>query len=259
MSSAPPGIAPPPVWQTCLDIEGQEAGHYKDFANESLLLVLDGEPGRVLEVGCAGGRLGAILKERHPGTHVTGIEAGHAAAKLASTRLDRVLRARLENVDYAAHGIAPASFDLVIAGDVLEHLVNPWAELVRLRPLIAPTGRLIASIPNVRNLQVLAGLADRGRFQYEERGLLDVTHLRFFALDDMHAMFETTGYRIEASMFTISPALKQLFMESKGRGNVTLNVGRMRLADVTQRELMEFCAEQYILRVRPVDPATERS
>jgi 2-polyprenyl-3-methyl-5-hydroxy-6-metoxy-1,4-benzoquinol methylase len=251
MSSAPPGTAPPPVWQTCLDIEGQEAGHYKDIANESLLLVVDGEPGRVLDLGCAGGKLGEILKERHPGTHVTGIEAGHAAAALAATRLDRVVRARLESVDFAAEGIEPGSFDLVIAGDILEHLVNPWAELVRLRPLIAPGGRLVASVPNVRNLQVLRGLAEAGRFEYDERGLLDVTHLRFFALDDINAMFETTGYRVETFMFTISQPLKQVFADGKGQGNLTLDMGRMRLANVSQRELMEFCAEQYILRARP--------
>ena len=250
MSSAPPRVQTP-AWQTCLDVEGQDANHYKDYANESMLLVLDGEPGRVLELGCAGGRLGAIIKERHPRSHVTGIEAGHAAAAVAVTRLDRVIESRLEELELAAHGIAPGGFDLILAGDILEHLVNPWAELVRLRSLLAPNGRLIASIPNVRNLQVLGGLAVQGRFHYEERGLLDVTHLRFFALDDISDMFETTGYRVESFMFTISPPLRALFKEHKGKAAFDLKVDRMTLANVTQRDLMEFCAEQYIVRARP--------
>jgi SAM-dependent methyltransferase len=247
---APPATRKPP-WKTCLDIEGQEAGHYLDFANVAMLDVLDGEPGRVLELGCAGGRLGQIIKERHPGAHVTGIEAGHAAAGVAAGRLDRVIRARLESADFAAHGIGPAAFDLVIAGDILEHLVNPWAVLERLRELLAPKGRLIASIPNVRNLQVVGGLAAEGRFEYDERGLLDITHLRFFTLGEMGRMFESTGYVVEASMFIVSPALKQLYMENRDKAMLDLTVGRLTCRNVTQRELMELCAEQFILRVRP--------
>ena len=249
-ANAPPATRLPP-WQTCLDIEGQEAGHYLDYVNEPMFLGIDGDPGRVLEIGCAAGRFGMVLKERHPQARVTGIEAGRAAAEIAATRLDKVICARIEDVDFAAHGIGPGAFDLVIAGDVLEHMVNPWAALVRLRPLIAPGGRLVASIPNARNLQVLEGLAVHGRFAYAERGLLDVTHLRFFALDDIRVMFDTTGYHLEHFLFTISPMLHTTYKENEGKGKVTLNVGRMTLADVTQRELMEFCAEQYILRARP--------
>lgn len=252
MSADPPPPAPLPAWQTCLDIEGQDAGHYLDFANEPLLAVVDGEPVRVLDLGCAGGRLGMLIKERNPRAHVTGIEPGRAAALRAAGRLDRVIGARLEDVDFAAQGMGPGAYDLVIAGDVLEHLANPWAELVRLRALIAPGGQLVACIPNVRNLQVLEALADRGRFHYEERGLLDVTHLRFFAFDDMRYMFETTGYRLEVFTFTLSPALRQLFAENKGKAQLlSITVGRITLADMTQRDLMELCAEQYIVRARP--------
>jgi hypothetical protein len=129
--------------------------------------------------------------------------------------------------------------------------VNPWAELVRLRPLLASGGRIIASIPNVRNLQLLRSLAVEGRFDYEERGLLDVTHLRFFTLSGIQHLFETTGYRVETFMFTISPALKQVFVDNRGKATMTLTVDRMTLADVTQRELMELCAEQFIVRARP--------
>lgn len=248
---APPAAPRPPPWQACLDIEGQDAGHYADYVSEPLLLGIDGEPGRVLELGCAAGMFGKVLKQRHPRAHVTGIEAGRAAAEVASTRLDRVICARVEDVDFAAQGIAHGEFDLVIAGDILEHLTNPWAMLASLHPLIAPGGRLLASIPNVRNLQVLEGLVVNGRFDYAERGLLDVTHLRFFALDDIRLMFDETGYAVEAFSFTLSPRLQAIYRDNQGKAQVTLNVGRMTLTGVTQRELMEFCAEQYIVRARP--------
>jgi 2-polyprenyl-3-methyl-5-hydroxy-6-metoxy-1,4-benzoquinol methylase len=251
MSSAAKAGPSPPPWKTCLDVEGQEAGHYLDYMNEALYRGIDGEPGRVLELGCATGMFGRVLKERHPKAHVTGIEAGHAAAAVAATRLDRVITSRLEDVDFAAHGIGPGSFDLVVAGDVLEHLHNPWEALVRVRPLIAPGGRLVASVPNVRNLGVIASLAVAGRFEYTERGLLDITHLRFFTLDDLRVMLDGTGYDLESFLFTLASALEKLYRDNEGRDNVVIEVGKMKLSGISQRELMEFCTETYVVRARP--------
>jgi 2-polyprenyl-3-methyl-5-hydroxy-6-metoxy-1,4-benzoquinol methylase len=250
--SAPDVAAPRrPPWLTCLDIEGQEAGHYLDYVNEALYRGIDGAPGRVLELGCAAGMFGKVLKERHPGAHVTGIEAGRSAAERAATRLDRVIHGRIEDLDFAAHGIGPGAFDLVLAGDVLEHLHNPWDALVRVRPLIAPGGRLVASIPNVRNLQVVTTLLLQGRFEYTERGLLDITHLRFFAFDDIRVMLDQTGYDLETYLFTVSPGLEPAYVDNKDKANVTLQLGRLTLSGITQRELMELCTEQYVVRARP--------
>ena len=237
-------------WITCLDVEGQDATHYDDYVNEALFKVIEGQPRRVLELGCAGGMFGHTLKQRYPAAQVVGVEAGHGAAAKAATRLDRVIGKRIEDVDYAAEGFAPGEFDLVVAADVLEHLVNPWDALNRVRPYIAPGGRLVASIPNVRNLQVVTGLALNGRFEYQERGLLDITHLRFFTFEDIRAMFAGTGYALETFLINISPPLNKLYQEHLGKGEVTLRLGRMVIADVTQRELAEFCAEQFVLRAR---------
>jgi 2-polyprenyl-3-methyl-5-hydroxy-6-metoxy-1,4-benzoquinol methylase len=237
-----------PIWATCLDIENQAADHYLDYVNEAMYQGLEGQPGRVLELGCAGGMFGKTLKDRHPGTHVTGIEAGHAAAAVASGRLDRVICARIEDVDFAAHGIGPGSFDHVIAGDVLEHLYNPWATLVQVRPLLAPGGHLVASIPNVRNLRVVAGLLLEGRFDYVARGLLDITHVRFFTLDGIVTMLRETGYVLEKFFFTLSRDLQGLYDQGLKRQKIELEIGRLKMNDVTQRELMELCTEQYVVR-----------
>lgn len=253
MSSLPSGSAATglPPWVTCLDVEEQDAGHYEDHVNEALLRMVETAPRRVLEFGCASGAFGARLKARFPEAEVTGIEAGRGAAAHAATRLDRVINQRIEEVDLVAQGFAPGSFDLLVAGDVLEHLVNPWAVLKRAREFLSPTGRLVASIPNARNLQVSAELLLNGRFTYDERGLLDVTHLRFFTFEEIRAMFEQTGYALENFVVNISPRLSKLYHEHAGKGEVTLKLGRMTIEGVSQRELTELCAEQFILRARP--------
>jgi 2-polyprenyl-3-methyl-5-hydroxy-6-metoxy-1,4-benzoquinol methylase len=243
-----PGNSRP--WRTCLDIEGQDPGHYLDYMNEALYRGIDGAPGRVLELGCAAGVFGKALKDRHPGTHVTGIDAGRAAAALAASRLDRVICARMEDVDFAREGLRAGEFDLVVAGDILEHLVDPWGMLGRLRGLLAPGGRLVASIPNVRNFQVVAALALEGRFQYVERGLLDVTHLRFFTFDEILVMLDDAGFVLETFLYTLSPALTAVYDQGRGKEKSTLQYGRLTITDLTPRELMELCTEQYVVRAR---------
>src|SRR3989441_6786633 len=166
MNESDPRNPPPlaPIWQRCLDFESQDAGHYLDYVNQGVLALVDGAPRRVLELGCAGGMFGATLKERFPGATVVGVEAGRAAADKAARRLDRVIRSRLEELDFSAQEIAPGEFDTVIAADVLEHIVNPWEFLVRLKPWLAPGAQLLASIPNVRNIWLVSRLLLEGRW-----------------------------------------------------------------------------------------------
>jgi 2-polyprenyl-3-methyl-5-hydroxy-6-metoxy-1,4-benzoquinol methylase len=245
-----PGAPPLPAWRTCLDVEEQAAGHYLDFVNTTVFDALDGAPRRALDLGCAGGALGAALKQRFPDATVVGVEASRAAAQAAAAKLDRVICARLESVDFAAEGLRPGEFDTVIAADVLEHMVNPWALLERLKPLLAPRAQVIASIPNVRNLGLVSQLLQEGRWEYRERGLLDVTHLRFFTLAEIRRMFEDSGYVLEGYTANLTPSMAPLYRSFGGRDPGTIQAGRLTLTGVTAQELTELCAEQFIVRCR---------
>ena len=245
----PKTLATLPAWQTCLDVEQQEAGHYLAYVNAGLLGLVDGVPQRILDLGCSSGAFGAALKEKFPGASVTGIEAGRAAAAEAAKHLDRVICERVEDVDFGAADLA-GQFDVVVAADILEHLVNPWRALQRLKAALAPNAQILASIPNVRNITLLADVILAGRWTYRDRGLLDVTHLRFFTLGEIQQMFVETGYRCEEYKANLTPALVPLFHEHRAREHSTLRLGRMLLENITQRELFELCAEQFLLRCR---------
>ena len=139
----------------------------------------------------------------------------------------------------------------MIAADVLEHVVNPWDILVRLKPFLASNAQVVASIPNVRNALLVAALAVNGRWQYRERGLLDITHLRFFTLQEIARMFDETGYRVERHTANLSPALKDFYDANRSKASVTLELGKLTLSDLTPQELYEMCAEQFLVRARP--------
>ena len=176
---------------------GRGAGDaYYDRVRDELLDLIEIAPRTVLDVGCGGGATDAELKRRFPGARVTGIETVAAAAERAQSRLDRVICSDVETLDFAAEGIAPGTLDLIIVADVLEHMYDPWHTLEKLRPLLAPGGRVLASIPNVRNLWLLEKIV-RGGFDYRDEGLLDITHIRFFTVDEMRALFTDTGFTVE--------------------------------------------------------------
>jgi SAM-dependent methyltransferase len=144
---------------------------------------------RVLDVGCGAGYLGRLLKER--GHHVSGVELVPEAAAEAGRCLDEVVIADVE----AGLPFDPGTFDAVIFADLLEHLVDPWRVLREAAALLTPGGVVVASVPNVQNLDVLRRLL-RGRWDYRERGILDRGHLRFFTLETIRELFTTAGLTI---------------------------------------------------------------
>jgi SAM-dependent methyltransferase len=186
-----------PVWRLLTEPRTPGTDGYFEHVRHELLDMFEGPPRLFVDMGCGTGATAAEAKRRFPGVTVVGFELSATAAAVAQRRLDRVVQGDLEGVDFAQLGFAPGSIDGLLLADVLEHLYNPWQLLSKLRPYLAPAAQVVASIPNARNLVLLSELAG-GTFRYEEAGLLDVTHIRFFTKADMLAMFAQTGYVVRS-------------------------------------------------------------
>ena len=182
------------LWQTHLGPDVPFDPGYHQTPRTDVASFLHEAPGTVLDVGCGGGETGRLVKQKFPGTRVIGIEINPRAAEHARQFLDQVICAAIEDVDLTVE--APdAKISTVLLLDVLEHLYDPWRALTRIRKWLAPGTRVLASVPNIRNLAVLDELA-AGRFQYAEIGIFDITHVRFFTKRELQRMFEETGYRV---------------------------------------------------------------
>jgi methionine biosynthesis protein MetW len=169
-------------------------------ASHALLLAGVPARARVLDVGCAEGYLARVLHER--GCAVVGLEADPVAAERARRWCVEVAAGDVE--DPAVRGRVEGPFDRVLFGDVLEHLRDPGAVLRWSRELLAPGGRVVASLPNVAHWTGRRALA-RGRFPRDDHGLFDRTHLRFFTRASARRLVEDAGLRIVDEAFAPAP------------------------------------------------------
>jgi 2-polyprenyl-3-methyl-5-hydroxy-6-metoxy-1,4-benzoquinol methylase len=168
---------------------------YFESPREDLIQLIEGTNLRVLDIGCGVGATGKRLLETGKARWVSGVEFIAEKAEAARRVLSEVLTGDLAKMEFPWQ---PNSFDCIIAGDVLEHLVNPWELLSRLRSLISSGGVLVVSMPNVRHWWVVRDLVLRGEWRYQEAGVQDETHLRFFTRRSTMRLLNETGYQVKS-------------------------------------------------------------
>jgi 2-polyprenyl-3-methyl-5-hydroxy-6-metoxy-1,4-benzoquinol methylase len=147
---------------------------------------------RVLDVGCGAGRFGAQLKAQRPEVEVWGVEVEAGPAEEARRHLDHVHHGRYPEAIPELDG----PFDCVVFNDVLEHLEDPWAALDATHGALVEGGSIVLSIPNLRNWRTLIDLLRHGIFRYEDRGVHDVSHLRFFTRSTALQAVEDSGWTV---------------------------------------------------------------
>lgn len=153
---------------------------------------LVGNNKKVLDVGCATGLVAQRLKENH--CEVTGIEIDPEQADVARDACQEILVGDIEAMDLA---LAPSSFDVLLMADVLEHLKDPLGTLRRLSRFLSEDGFLLVVLPNIAHLYFRLKLLI-GQFDYQERGTLDKSHLRFFTLKTAKKLVVDAGFEIES-------------------------------------------------------------
>lgn len=160
---------------------------YGEYERPEMAALLPEAAQRILDVGCGTGAFGAHVKSARPGVEVVGVEPNPEAAELARRRLDMVHDGFFPDVQPGG------TFDVVCFNDVLEHMIDPGPALetaARLAPVV------IASLPNIRHVDVVRDLVLRGDWTYRDEGVLDRTHLRFYTRASAVALFESHGFKV---------------------------------------------------------------
>ncbi len=196
---------------------------------------------RVLELGCGEGRTGAAIRQRQR-AFVTGIELEPDIAGIATTSLNDVRQADLDSFDFPWE---EASFDCIIAADIVEHLRDPWRVLRESYRLLARHGVIIVSIPNISFSGIISNLMS-GRFDYRDTGLLDRTHLRFFTRATFAEALLDAGFILaKTESIFVDPGLEERLHNSSPTG--TLDLGKGTIQYESHEELRDILTYQWIM------------
>ena len=187
----------------------KEWGFYPEYSGNTQekfleLMDLQSKDITVLEVGCACGATLMRISEQQPSARLYGIEINKHAAMIAGNF--GVITAM--DVEKLEHPEWMQFFDYILFGDVVEHLKNPWKAIQNMGTLLKPGGILLFSVPNVIHISVIEQLL-HGRWKYDESGILDKTHLRFFTKYEITTFLKSLGYRIEYVSGHIVPETSQ--------------------------------------------------
>jgi 2-polyprenyl-3-methyl-5-hydroxy-6-metoxy-1,4-benzoquinol methylase len=147
-----------------------------------------------LDIGCGAGNFGQLLKSKLD-ANVWGIEPDQQSAAIAESKLDKVINSvfdedSLKKIDQ--------KFDVIFFNDVLEHVPDPEWTLRNCKNLLNPDGVIVASLPNMRFYTVLNEVIFEQDFKYQDSGIMDKTHLKFFTKKSMVRLFTETGYHVNS-------------------------------------------------------------
>lgn len=146
----------------------------------------------VLDIGCGNGELAEALRAK--GCKVTGVDISEKAIEEAKKFLDEGFCFDIEKENWPDK-LLTKKFDLIIVSEVIEHLFDPIVFMKKIKPLVKTGGRIIITTPNIlfwkNRLKILFG-----KFQYEDKGIMDYGHIRFFTTDTIKSFFKKSGFRI---------------------------------------------------------------
>lgn len=179
-----------------LDYETKLSEGFNSSHSAILAAVNNSRPLRVLDFGCGTGEVAALLTAA--GHDVLAVDLGGRPDGLP------------DHVQYVTSDAESAwqfsdhNFDLIIAADLIEHLRNPQRFLQQAAERLAADGRLLISVPNITHWYPRVRMIS-GRFDYDRRGILDATHLRFYNTRSIQKLIEESGFSVDSVDFTGTP------------------------------------------------------
>lgn len=147
----------------------------------------------VLECGCATGYMTRYMKEKL-NCHVSIIEIEKDAYEIACQYADDGICADLMGDEWCEK-FRGKRFDYVLFCDVLEHVYDPAALLKKAAQFLKQDGKMIVSLPNILHNDILIKMYE-GRWDYQDRGLLDNTHIHFWGVRNIESFFEDAGLKV---------------------------------------------------------------
>lgn len=178
--------------------------YFNNVRTDIIRLIPVSEKNKILEIGAGGGFTLAKIKELNLASEVIGLDLLEIPGSFQNHPIiDRFIIANIENSDL---DLPLEYFDIIIAADVLEHLYSPEQVVDKLLKFLNKDGILIVSVPNIREIRTLYKIVIKGDFRYEDSGIMDRTHIKFFCKKNIVELLQQSSLNIKR----ISPSFKLL-------------------------------------------------
>lgn len=168
----------------------KESAYFSNVRMDIISLLPADPRQKILEIGAGAGNTLLFIKENKLAAEVRGIELMDIPnSNQQHPSIDKFQIANIEKDDIDS---PKEYFDVIICADVLEHLIDPWTVVDKIAKYLKPNGKLIVSIPNIREMKTMFALFFKADFKYDPAGgILDKTHLRFFCKKNIRQLLTT--------------------------------------------------------------------
>lgn len=206
------------------------------------IIELVGKKKKVLELGCSTGYLTYEFGKN--GCHVDVVEKDSDDILEAKKFAQTSLQGDLDNEKLLDK--LTDQYDVVVASEILEHLKDPLIVLKKIKRNLKKGGRLIISMPNIATWSIRRDLFFKGKFEYQESGILDRTHLRFYTYQTVQDLVREAGFSKFKMIATEidypfrKSILKNSYLEAKIDPNLT---------NFLLNKFPNFCVQHYIVEV----------
>lgn len=175
-----------------MNYEDKNSDYYSNVRHDLISLIDENKKGlKILEIGAAYGATLYYLKSQNIAKEVVGIDLFEDTKNKENyLPLDTFIFGNIETLDISQYD---NYFDLILLPDVLEHLIEPKIALKKIYKTLKVNGEILVSMPNVRHYSVLNQVFLKGDFKYEESGILDYTHYRFYCKKNIISLLESSG------------------------------------------------------------------
>ncbi|SDB62013.1 Methyltransferase domain-containing protein [Flavobacteriaceae bacterium MAR_2010_188] len=177
-----------------MDYQDKSTKYYSNIRHDLIEFFGKKKNLKILEIGAAYGETLFYLKEKGIAKEAVAIELFEDKANKSNyKKIDRFIFGNINEIDLKEFD---NYFDLILLPDVLEHIFDPKRTLDKMHALLKPDGEMVVSMPNIRHYSALLKIYIKGDFSYEENGLFDYTHLRFYCKKNMETLFECSNFKI---------------------------------------------------------------
>lgn len=168
-------------------------------------------PNRILDIGGSSGIFAEAIKKSLGASAVYVADYSADALTNAAKITDGTFLVDLNRRGAITEALTPVEpFDLVFCLCVLEHVYDPWALIGELHETLPIGATIVASVPNTQHLRFILRVVS-GSWHYDNTGLFDRTHIRFFSRKSAEALMTCSGLELVASTMRVRNSKLAIF------------------------------------------------